>query len=41
MNRADAIRADYVVLHTGSASGDDENISRKRAIEALNEVAQI
>lgn len=41
MNRADAIGADYVILHTGSASGDDENISRKRAIEALNEVAQI
>ena len=41
MDRADEIGADYVILHTGSASGDDENISRKRAIEALNEVAQM
>ncbi len=41
MERADAIGADYVVLHTGSASGDDENISRKRAIWALNEIARM
>jgi deoxyribonuclease IV len=39
MERADMIGADYVVLHSGSASGDDESVSRKRAIKALNEVA--
>ncbi len=41
MDRADTIGADYVILHTGSASGDDENISRKRAIWALNEIARM
>jgi len=41
MERADAIGADYVILHTGSASGADENISRKRAIWALNEIARM
>ncbi len=40
MDRADAIGADYVVLHTGSASGDDAAVSRRRAIGALNEVAR-
>jgi len=40
MNRADALEADFVILHTGSASGDDDNISRKRSVAALNEVAQ-
>jgi deoxyribonuclease-4 len=40
MNRADALEADFVILHTGSASGDDDSISRKRAVAALNEVAQ-
>lgn len=39
MDRADAIEADYVILHTGSASGEEKNISRKRAIDTLNEVA--
>lgn len=41
MERADAIGADYVILHTGSASGEDESVSRKRAIGALNEIAQL
>ena len=40
MNRADAIVADYVILHTGSAGGDDENVARRRAVDALNKVAQ-
>jgi deoxyribonuclease-4 len=40
MNRADALGAHFVILHTGSASGDDERLSRKRSIAALNEVAQ-
>ncbi|MBM4135528.1 MAG: deoxyribonuclease IV [Nitrospira sp.] len=39
MDRADAIGADYVILHPGSASGDDEGVARKRAIDVLNEVA--
>jgi deoxyribonuclease-4 len=38
MDRADAIGADYVILHPGSASGDDEDVSRSRAIDALNKV---
>ncbi len=41
IDRADTTGADYVILHTGSASGDDENISRKRAIWALNEIARM
>jgi len=41
MERADAIGADYVILHTGSASGEDESVSRERAIGALNEIAQL
>jgi deoxyribonuclease IV len=40
MERADAIGAEYVVLHTGSASGDDATIARRRAIEAFNEIAE-
>ncbi|MFZ5905865.1 MAG: deoxyribonuclease IV [Nitrospirota bacterium] len=40
MNRADAIRAEYVVLHAGSSSGDDPSIARKRAVRALDMVAQ-
>lgn len=39
MDRADAIGADYVILHPGSASGDNEGVARKRAIDVLNEVA--
>ncbi|TAL27189.1 MAG: deoxyribonuclease IV [Nitrospirae bacterium] len=38
MNRADAISADFVVLHTGSASGEDKKIARQRAIKGLKEV---
>jgi deoxyribonuclease-4 len=41
MDRASAIGADYVILHAGSASGDDRHIARERAISALNEVALI
>jgi len=41
MDRADTTGADYVILHTGSASGDDEKVSRKRAIGTLNEFAQM
>jgi deoxyribonuclease-4 len=40
MDRADEIGADYVVLHTGSAS-DDKIASMKRAISALNEIAEM
>lgn len=40
MNRADALGADFVILHTGSASGGDDCLSRQRAIAAVNEVAQ-
>ena len=40
MKRADILGADFVILHTGSASGRDSGLSRKRAIEALREVAQ-
>jgi deoxyribonuclease-4 len=39
MNRADAIGAEYVILHTGSAAADDPAVARKRAIGALNEVS--
>lgn len=41
MDRADSINADYVVLHTGSAAGDDESSSRKRAADALDEIARM
>jgi deoxyribonuclease-4 len=41
MDRADTIDADYVVLHAGSAAGDDENLSRKRAINTLNKIADM
>jgi len=36
---ADAIDAEYVVLHTGSASGDLPETARARAVEALKQVA--
>jgi deoxyribonuclease-4 len=39
MDRADVIGADYVILHTGSASGYDGRQSRKRAIGLLREAA--
>jgi len=37
---ADAIDAEYVVLHTGSASGDLPAVARGRAVEALKQVAE-
>jgi deoxyribonuclease-4 len=37
---ADSIGAEYVVLHTGSASGDDPGVARKRAIACLSGIAQ-
>ena len=37
---ADAIDAEYVVLHTGSASGDSPAVARARAVEALKQVAE-
>jgi len=39
LNIADQINAEYVVLHTGSASGDDPSSARRRAIEALEIIA--
>jgi deoxyribonuclease IV len=39
MDRADAIGADYVILHPGSASGDDADSAGKRAVNALQGVA--
>ena len=41
MDRADAIGAEYVILHPGSASGDEEHVARKRAIDALKEVTSL
>jgi deoxyribonuclease-4 len=41
MDIADALDADYVVLHTGSASGDDEEVGRGRAVEALRTVSRV
>lgn len=38
MDRADVLGAEYVVLHPGSASGDDERSARKRAVASLKEV---
>jgi len=40
MDRADVLGADFVILHTGSASGDDDHLSRQRAIAAVNEVSR-
>lgn len=40
IDRADEIGAEYVILHTGSASGYAESLARKRAIDALKEVSQ-
>jgi len=39
MDRADVLGAEYVVLHPGSASGDDESSVIKRVIDALKVVA--
>ncbi|UCE70988.1 MAG: deoxyribonuclease IV [Nitrospiraceae bacterium] len=35
MERADALGAEYVILHTGSAAHDDKKAARKRAVHAL------
>jgi deoxyribonuclease-4 len=40
MEIADLLDADYVVLHTGSASQDTEDVGRKRAAEALRMVLE-
>jgi deoxyribonuclease-4 len=40
LNIADSLGAEYVVLHTGSASGDDPGNARRRVIGCLTEVAQ-
>ncbi|MEW6585931.1 MAG: deoxyribonuclease IV, partial [Nitrospirota bacterium] len=40
MNRADVLGADYVVLHTGSASGEEDRVARERAVSALRIVAE-
>ncbi|NJD56587.1 MAG: deoxyribonuclease IV [Nitrospirae bacterium] len=37
---ADQVGAEYVVLHTGSASGDDPAVARKRAVMALKRIAE-
>lgn len=39
MDIADAIGAEYVILHTGSASGEDRASARKRVISCLAEVS--
>lgn len=41
MDIADSLDADYVVLHTGSASRDDEEVGRRRAVDALKTVSQV
>jgi deoxyribonuclease-4 len=40
MVMADVLDADYVVLHTGSASQDTETVARARVIAALREVSE-
>ena len=39
MDLADALGADYVVLHTGSASQDNEDNARRRAVRALERIS--
>lgn len=39
MDMADSLDADYVVLHTGSASKDDGETGRRRAVESLRTVS--
>jgi deoxyribonuclease IV len=41
MNLADSIGAEYAVLHTGSASGDDPVSARKRAASCLKEISEM
>jgi deoxyribonuclease-4 len=40
MNIADQLGAEYLVLHTGSAAGDDPREARKRAAAALSQVSE-
>jgi deoxyribonuclease-4 len=40
LNIADSIGAEFVVLHTGSASADDPNTARKRASGCLREIGE-
>lgn len=40
MDTADKLGADYVVIHTGSASGEEPGTARSRAISCLREVAE-
>jgi deoxyribonuclease-4 len=40
MNIADLLGAEYLVLHTGSAAGDDPREARKRAAAALSQVSK-
>jgi len=40
MDIANLLDADYVVLHTGSASQDDEETGRRRAVETLRAVSR-
>ncbi|MGD0283045.1 MAG: deoxyribonuclease IV [Dissulfurispiraceae bacterium] len=40
LDLADSLGADYVVLHTGSASQDKEDNARKRAIQALERISK-
>ena len=39
LEMADKIEAEYVVLHTGSASGDDPGTARRRVIDSLREIS--
>ena len=39
LEMADEIDAGYVVLHTGSASGDDPRSARRRVIDSLREIS--
>ena len=41
MDLADALGAEYVVLHTGSASQDEPENARRRAVGALRQVARV
>ncbi|MDI6801940.1 MAG: deoxyribonuclease IV [Thermodesulfovibrionales bacterium] len=40
MDIADSLDADYVILHTGSASQDSEDNARRKAIEALKIISK-
>lgn len=40
MDIADSLGAEYIVLHTGSASEEDPEIARKRAIQRLTDIAR-